>query len=146
MGERIMPEWEHELREMLAHLDVLYDGGDPQPRALHLDDESHTGGDDSDTRGYGDLDASMLAMEAGAVRTDMEATLARLDQLTSAGQLDRTVRDDFVIAMRALVRSLPSRPTPAQRAEWQLTSAAAALHLSRAVMRLSFRMAPPLER
>jgi hypothetical protein len=141
-----MPEWEDELRDLLAHLDVLYDGRDLQPKALNPDGDGDAGGDDSDARGYGDLDASMLAMEAGAVRTDMEATLARLDQLTSAGQLDRTVRNDFVIAMRALVRPLPSRPSQAARAEWQLTSAAAALRLSRAVMRLSSRLAPPLER
>jgi hypothetical protein len=139
-----MPEWEDELRDLLAHLDVLYDGRDLQPRVLNSDEDADAGSDDA--AGYGDLDASMLAMEAGAVRTDMEATLARLDQLASAGQLDRTVRDDFVIVMRALVRSLPARPSPAARAEWQLTSAAAALRLSRAVMRLSFRMAPPLER
>ena len=140
-----MSDWEDEMRDLLAQLDVLYDGRIPNASpTLPPDDHGEDGADESDAIGLDEVDAS--AIEAKAVRTDMEATLARLDKLTSAGQLDRTVRDDFVIAMRAIVRPLPARPSPASREEWQITSAAAALHLSRAVMRLTFRMAPPLER
>ena len=138
-GERNMADWEDALRELLACLEVVYDG-----RASGTLPELPSRDDGADASG--ELDPSALALEARAVRTDMEATLARLDQLTQVGQLERAVRDDFVVAVRALMRPLPKRATPAEQEEWQVTSAAAALRLSRAVMRLTFRMAPPIER
>jgi hypothetical protein len=92
------------------------------------------------------FDASMLALEASAARTDTQATLDRLESLTRSGQLEPEVREDFVHTLRAITRTPPRRASEAMRNEWQIETTAAVLHFSRLVLRLTYRMAPPIER
>jgi plasmid stabilization system protein ParE len=142
-----MRNWEDDLQEVLARLDVLYgqnpsDGGS----GTLLDGAAEENSNECDDSGSRQLDASMLELEASAVQTDMEATLARLGQLIRAGHLDPEVREDVVFVHEALKRTIPRRASQSARDDWQITSVAAVLHLSRALMRLTFRLAPPLER
>jgi hypothetical protein len=142
-----MRNWEDDLQDLLARLDVLY-GQHPSDAqsAAPLDGAADDGGNECDDSGSRQLDASMLELEAAAVQTDMEATLARLGQLIRAGHLDPEVREDVVFVHEALKRTIPKRASQSLRDDWQITSVAAVLHLSRALMRLTFRLAPPLER
>jgi hypothetical protein len=150
-----MPDWEAELRDLLARLDVSYerrasemeahlppDTADEQPNE-GFEDGSEIGSDEPDVVRVG---APVFAVDPKDVRRDMEATLARLDKLTRTGQLERDIYDDIVISLHAVMRPLPRTLTPSKRTDWRLTSTSAALRLSRALMRLSFRMAPPIER
>jgi hypothetical protein len=142
-----MPDWEAELKDLLAQLDVLYDLGEPDFSAdLPTDETDEETVDEANDTRAAQFDTSMLALEARAARADTRATLARLESLTRSGQLDPEVRDDIVIALRTLMRPLPRRASQSMMNEWQIESTTAVLRLSRAIMRLTFRMAPPIER
>lgn len=145
-----MPEWEAELKDLLAQLDVWYDLRDPDIAADlpadETDDETVDAFDEPGADQAGQFDPAVLALTSSAARTDTQATLARLESLMRSGQLEPEVREDFVHTLLAITRKPPRRASESVRGEWQLETTAALLHFSRLVMRLTFRMAPPVQR
>lgn len=141
-----MGNWEDDVQDLLARLEVNYGQRAPGAESGVPPYDDGDGGNECEDSGSRQLDASMLELEAAAVQTDMEATLARLTQLSQAGHLDPEVCKDVEIVHEALKRTIPKRASQAARDDWQITSDAAVLHLSRALMRLTVRLAPPLER
>ncbi len=147
-----MPDWEAELTALLNALDVSLErdslssesSGETSPAELDFD----PGADLESLDGAAlpaDLSIDQPALdddEVTAVRTEIEATLARVIHLTHTGHLDRALRDDVVFVLQALTRPRPT-PAPARdQDEWQLASAAAVLHFCRVVMRLTRSLTP----
>jgi phospholipase/lecithinase/hemolysin len=146
-----MADWESELQDLLRTLDVSLEQNalltiPAEPPALSafggaLADESDPS--DSMVRAFEqayeqptDL-ATPDGMEINAIRQEIEATVARVVSLTRAGQLDRAVRDDVVLVLRALTRPHPSMRNQQTHDDWHLASAAAILHFCRVVLRLT---------
>jgi hypothetical protein len=148
-----MPDWRSELETLLSQLHVTldhsqdndrpavirqaplrYDGraGDHEPEATYEPDPPpEEPVDESD--------------EVSAVRSEIEATVARVIALSDNGCIDSTLRDDVIFVLQALTRPVPqrilARATSKQqedaRQEWQLTSAAAVLRFCRIVLALT---------
>jgi hypothetical protein len=149
-----MPDWRSELEALLSQLHVTLDhsqdndrpavirqaplrydkqAGNLEPEAPHEPDPPPT----EELVDEGD--------EVSAVRSEIEATVARVIALSDNGCLDSTLRDDVIFVLQALTRPVPqrilARATSKQqedaRQEWQLTSAAAALRFCRIVLALT---------
>lgn len=157
-----MADWEAELATLLRELDVSLERDGLSER------RPDTQGTLADVAITGDLPAGgepasverdVLGLEpaspapgveddeVSAVRSEIEATLARVMHMTRAGQLEPALRDDVVFVLKALTRPRPAALRPRERHEWQLDSAAAVLHFCRMVLRLTRALAPetPLE-
>lgn len=147
-----MADWEAELTTLLRALDVsverdslsAYHGA-----ADHNGRSDLEAVDDLEPAELGSLSTDLVGEQAtvdvdevSAVRHEIEATLARVVQLTDTGQLDRALRDDVLFVLQALTRPRPSPPAHAERDEWQLASAAAVLHFCRVVLRLTRPLDP----
>src|SRR5215472_10832317 len=80
--------------------------------------------------------------EVSAVRSELEATVARVVALARAGRIDTALCEDVVFVLQALTRPAPryasvrtSRKKQMEaRQEWQLASAAAVLRFCRIVL------------
>jgi hypothetical protein len=142
-----MPNWQAELEQLLARLQVSMDRGIATETA--------------DGNAYMDAPPAGVARkmvgpsnyapseevapvdgeEVTAVRNELEATVRRVFAMAKAGQIEPSLRDDVLFVLQALTRPHPRRPRPASpddsSGEWQLASAAAVLHFCRIVLRLS---------
>ncbi len=146
-----MADWQGELRALLASLDVSLD---PDPSAsngrtrhevadepVYPDDRA----DERDAETVGSDEHPPEGIEVSAVRSEMEATLARVVQLVRSGQMERALRDDVIYVLRALTRPGPEKSLPRaarqvareSAQEWNLASAAAVLRFCRIVLRLT---------
>lgn len=149
-----MPDWRSELEALLSQLHVTLDHSQDSDRSavirqapLRYDGQA---GDVEPEASYepDPPPAEELADEAdevSAVRSEIEATVARVIALSDNGCIDSTLRDDVIFVLQALTRPVPprilSRATSKQqedaRQEWQLTSAAAVLRFCRIVLALT---------
>lgn len=143
-----MADWQGQLADLLASLNVSLDPNDSVPRATDLRAESFsrmpvpTGETPPPAMSVEDMPAD--GDEVSAVRSEMEFTVARVVQLERAGLIDRVMRDDVIYVLQALTRPAPPFPRstlPLRRRhdtsqEWNLASAAAVLHFCRFVHRL----------
>jgi hypothetical protein len=149
-----MADWRAELDTLLSHLNVSLEQGIAPGRH---DGAAQRGRDEDATLDELDADARVPAEasqgedaladgdEVSAVRSEIEATVRRVIELTQAGKLDTSLRDDVVFVLQALTRPRPrgvqSRPrrrgAEDSSSEWQLASAAAVLHFCRIVLRLT---------
>jgi hypothetical protein len=114
-----MPYWEDELNDLLESLGVTSEN---QPERAQTPQAELA---------PGDIEAEQISL----VNHEMQATVQEVTQLVRAGHLDPALRDDIMHVLRALVRPAPNG-TP-DRAEWQLTSAAAVLHFCRVALRMA---------
>jgi len=125
-----MPDWRSELETLLSQLHVTLDQSlefAPELDPLLLDDPVDEGD------------------EVSAVRSEIEATVARVIALADDGCIESTLRDDVIFVLQALTRPVPqrilARATSKQqedaRQDWQLTSAAAVLRFCRIVLTLT---------
>jgi len=125
-----MPDWQSELETLLSQLHVTLDQSlefAPELDPLLLDDPVDEGD------------------EVSAVRSEIEATVARVIALADDGCIESTLRDDVIFVLQALTRPVPqrilARATSKQqedaRQDWQLTSAAAVLRFCRIVLTLT---------
>jgi hypothetical protein len=125
-----MPDWQSELETLLSQLHVTLDQSlefSPELDPLLLDDPVDEGD------------------EVSAVRSEIEATVARVMALADDGCIESTLRDDVIFVLQALTRPVPqrilARATSKQqedaRQDWQLTSAAAVLRFCRIVLALT---------
>ena len=163
-----MPDWRSELETLLSQLHVSLDSpyGAEQPRM----DAATTGNPGkaskaerkkprrqaapaTDTESdipweLGPLvaeDPVEDGAEVSAVRSEIEATIARVVNLAETGCIEGSLRDDVIFVLQALTRPAPRRLLPrasakAQeeaRQEWQLTSVAAVLRFCRIVLALT---------
>jgi hypothetical protein len=125
-----MPDWQSELETLLSQLHVTLDQSLEFPPELDplLQDDPVDEGD-----------------EVSAVRSEIEATVARVMALADDGCIESTLRDDVIFVLQALTRPVPqrilARATSKQqedaRQDWQLTSAAAVLRFCRIVLTLA---------
>jgi hypothetical protein len=125
-----MPDWQSELETLLSQLHVTLDQSLeflPELDPLLQDDPVDEGD------------------EVSAVRSEIEATVARVMALADDGCIESTLRDDVIFVLQALTRPVPqrilARATSKQqedaRQDWQLTSAAAVLRFCRIVLTLT---------
>ncbi len=144
-----MPNWQAELEQLLASLNVNIDRGMATHSMRHspLINSGSSAFDDFDPSlvpdpAIGREDAAPDGDEVAAVRNEIEATVRRVVAMTESGLLEASVRDDVLFVLQALTRPQPHHRrrqlSPADSSgEWQLTSAAAVLHFCRIVLRLT---------
>lgn len=155
-----MPNWQRDLEALLAELDVALDAAASAPewgvpllatRILPLDDvpEHDLTGEACAPGVVSGADGlSEDAIEISAVRSEIAATIARMQALAEAGRIDQSLRDDVIFVLRALTRPRPflrhagavaaEDAADAESArEWQLASAAAVLRFCRIVLKLT---------
>jgi hypothetical protein len=150
-----MADWEAELATLLRELDVSLERdalSDRRPKSQGA--LANATGRPPATEEPAAVDGDSLGLEmatqapgveddeVSAVRSEIEATLARVMHMTRAGQLEPALRDDVVFVLKALTRPRPAALRPRERHEWQLDSAAAVLHFCRVVLRLTRALAP----
>jgi hypothetical protein len=154
-----MADWRAELDTLLSHLNVSLEQGVATSRhdgAAERDRDEDVTLVELDVASPEDVeapqgeDALADGDEVSAVRSEIEATVRRVIELTQAGKLEPSLRDDVVFVLQALTRPRPrgvqSRPrrrtAEDSSSEWQLASAAAVLHFCRIVLRLAQAVAP----
>jgi hypothetical protein len=162
-----MPDWQAELAALLAELHVSLDGA-----ALANRDSAGTGHDAHGEGAFvapptdgmeaelpwelGALTAEELpddGDEVSAVRSELEATVARVVALAWAGRIDTALCEDVVFVLQALTRPAPRfasvrtsrKKLTEARQEWQLASAAAVLRFCRIVLSLTNALASQAE-
>ncbi len=143
-----MADWQGQLADLLASLNVSLDPNESVPRATDLRAESFSRmpipTDEMPPAALGVDDMPADGVEVSAVRSEIEFTVARFVRLERAGLIDRVMRDDVIYVLQALTRPAPQLPRPTlprrRRAdpyqEWNLASAAAVLRFCRLVHRL----------
>lgn len=143
-----MADWQGQLADLLASLNVSLDPNESLPRATDLRAESLSRmtipTDEMPPAAMSVEDVVVDGDEVSAVRSEIEFTVARVVRLERAGLIDRVMRDDVIYALQALTRPAPPfpRPTLPRRRrhdpsqEWNLASAAAVLRFCRLVHRL----------
>jgi hypothetical protein len=151
----MMADWQGELRALLASLDVSLD---PDPsisngrtRQNVAEGPARANGRSAEQERTRDGEAPgpdehpAEDIEVSAVRSEMEATLARVMSLVQSGHMEPELRDDVIYVLRALTRPGPEKMLPRavrqfvreSAQEWNLASAAAVLHFCRIVLRLT---------
>jgi hypothetical protein len=149
-----MPDWRSELETLLSQLHVTLDHSQDSDRPavirqapLRYDGQAG----DAEAEASYEPDPPLAdelvdeGDEVSAVRSEIEATVARVIALSDNGCIDSTLRDDVIFVLQALTRPVPqrilARATSKQqedaRQEWQLTSAAAVLRFCRIVLALT---------
>src|SRR5215467_10645677 len=149
-----MPDWQSELETLLSQLHVTLDQSQDNDR-LGLARKAPPGQQPCVGESEGEAPAELDPLlqedpvdegdEVSAVRSEIEATVARVIALADDGCIESTLRDDVIFVLQALTRPVPprilARATSKQqedaRQEWQLTSAAAVLRFCRIVLALT---------
>lgn len=142
-----MADWQGQLADLLASLNVSLDPNESVPRATDLRAESlsrmQTPSDELPPPVMSAEDLPAEGDEISAVRSEIEFIVARVVRLERAGVIERVMRDDVIYVLQALTRPAPPapRPTLARRRrpdpyqEWNLSSAAAVLRFCRLIHR-----------
>lgn len=142
-----MADWQGQLADLLASLNVSLDPNESVPRATDLRAESFSRmpipTEEAPPPVLSAEDIPVEGDEVSAVRSEIEFIVGRVVRLERAGVIDRVVRDDVIYVLQALTRSAPPapRPTLARRRrhdadqEWNLASAAAVLRFCRLIHR-----------
>ncbi|HEY7339874.1 MAG TPA: hypothetical protein VH591_03250 [Ktedonobacterales bacterium] len=141
-----MADWQGQLADLLASLNVSLDPNESVPRAIDLRSESFSRmpipTEETQPSGVSAEDAPIEGIEVSAVRSEIEFIVARVVELERAGAIDRVLRDDVIYVLQALTRPAPltPRPTLLRRRhdadqEWDLASAAAVLRFCRLIQR-----------
>ncbi|HEX6542732.1 MAG TPA: hypothetical protein VF040_13335 [Ktedonobacterales bacterium] len=147
-----MADWQGQLADLLASLNVSLDPNESVPRATDLRADSLSRMPiPTDETPPPVLSAEEMPVEGDeitAVRSEIEFIVARVVRLERAGMIGRVMRDDVIYVLQALTRPAPPAPRPTltrrRRSdpyqEWNLASAAAVLRFCR----LIHRQLPPL--
>ena len=151
-----MADWQGELEALLTELRVTLEPETPtsasQYAPLELALGPFVGATELSSPSLDDALADQDEMpgaadEIVAIRSEIEATVARVVALARARRVHSTMRDDVILVLRALTRPQAptadgeaSAPTAAVEEEWQLTSAAAVLRFCRIVQQLTLTL------
>ena len=142
-----MADWQGQLADLLASLNVSLDPNESVPRAIDLRSESFSRmpvpTDEMPPSVVSAEDAPVEGVEVSAVRSEIEFIVARVVELERAGAIDRVLRDDVIYVLQALTRPAPPTPRPTlslrrrhdSDQEWDLASAAAVLRFCRLIQR-----------
>jgi len=141
-----MADWQGQLADLLASLNVSLDPNESVPRAIDLRSESFSRmpipTEETTPSGASAEDAPVEGVEVSAVRSEIEFIVARVVDLERAGVIDRVLRDDVIYVLQALTRPAPPTPRPTllrrrhdADQEWDLASAAAVLRFCRLIQR-----------
>jgi hypothetical protein len=141
-----MADWQGQLADLLASLNVSLDPNESAPRSTDLRGESFSRlpvpTDEVPSAVASIEDTPSEGVEVSAVRSEIEFIVARVVELERAGVIDREVRDDVIYVLQALTRPAPPpRPALSLRRrydsdqEWNLSSAAAVLRFCRLIQR-----------
>ncbi len=142
-----MADWQGQLADLLASLNVSLDPNESVPRATDLRAESFSRMpipiEEAPPNALSAEEAPADGIEVSAVRSEIEFIVAHVVRLERAGVIDRVVRDDIIYVLQALTRPIPPapRPTLTRRRrrdpyqEWDLASAAAVLRFCRLIHR-----------
>jgi hypothetical protein len=143
-----MADWQGQLADLLASLNVSLDPNESVPRATDLRTESFSRmpipTEEAPPAVLSAEDMPVEGEEVSAVRSEIEFIVARVVRLERAGVIDRVVRDDVIYVLQALTRPAPPAPRPTltrrrrhdSDQEWNLASAAAVLRFCRLIHRL----------
>lgn len=143
-----MADWQGQLADLLASLNVSLDPNESVPRSTDLRAESHSRlpvpTDELLPAVLGGEEMPGDGEEISAVRSEIEFIVGRVVRMERAGLIDRVIRDDVIYVLQALTRPAPPFPRPTlplrrrhdPSQEWNLSSAAAVLRFCRLVHRL----------
>src|SRR5690242_13875051 len=141
-----MADWQGQLADLLASLNVSLDPNESAPRAIDLRAESFSRmpiPTEEAPPAINAEDAPVEGVEVSAVRSEIEFIVARVVELERVGVIDRVQRDDVIYVLQALTRPAPPTPRPTlslrrrhdSDQEWDLASAAAVLRFCRLIQR-----------
>ena len=142
-----MADWQGQLADLLASLNVSLDPNESAPRATDLRADSFSRmpipTEEAPPTILSAEEMPADGVEVSAVRSEIEFIVARVVRLERTGVIDRVVRDDVIYVLQALTRPAPPapRPTLSRRRrhdpyqEWNLASAAAVLRFCRLIHR-----------
>ncbi len=142
-----MADWQGQLADLLASLNVALDPNESIPRSTDLRAESFSRmpvpTEEASSAGVSSEDVPVEGIEVSAVRSEIEFIVARVVELERTGVIDRVLRDDVIYVLQALTRPAPHAPRPTLSLrrrhdpdqEWDLASAAAVLRFCRLIQR-----------
>ena len=142
-----MADWQGQLADLLASLNVSLDPNESVPRAIDLRAESFSRmpvpTEEAPPAAVSAEDLPVEGVEVSAVRSEIEFIVARVVELERSGVVDRVLRDDVIYVLQALTRPAPPTPRPTlslrrrhdSDQEWDLASAAAVLRFCRLIQR-----------
>ncbi len=140
-----MAGWEQELAELLRELGVTQEEPKthlrPTGKLMHSDARHReqpadaiilgdTGGSEADDEEAWESDLSLM-------RREIDSIVHQVIHLMQRGDLDKSLKDDVMVVLRALRRRAAVTQQAATGDEAYLESAAAMLHFCRLVLRLS---------
>lgn len=141
-----MADWQGQLADLLASLNVSLDPNESIPRATDLRADSLSRmpvPTEEAPPAITAEEAPVEGIEVSAVRSEIEFIVARVVGLERTGVIDRVLRDDVIYVLQALTRPAPPAPRPTlslrrrhdSDQEWDLASAAAVLRFCRLIQR-----------
>ena len=141
-----MAGWQDELAELLRELGVTQEEPKTHPRSTSRPMRSdvkrrpHSGDAPTDAfmadDGEGDNGDTWMT-DLSSMRREVESIVRQVIQLMQRGDLDKSLKEDVMVVLRALRRRSMVTQQAAASDEAYLESAAAMLHFCRLVLRLS---------
>ena len=140
-----MAGWEEELAELLRELGVTQEEPKthlpPASRFMHSDVKRRE--PDADAIILGDIgggqayDDDAWLSDLSSMRREIDSIVRQVINLMQRGDLDKSLKEDVLVVLRALRRRAAVTQQAAASDEAYLESAAAMLHFCRLVLRLS---------
>ena len=139
-----MAGWEQELAELLRELGVTQEERKtdlrPSGRLIHSDVKRREQAGDAVIMGDvggGEADDNMWVSDLSLIRREIDSIVHQVIHLMQRGDLDKSLKEDVMVVLRALRRRSAVTQQAATGDEAYLESAAAMLHFCRLVLRLS---------
>ncbi len=140
-----MAGWEQELAELLRELGVTQEEPKthlrPTGKLMHSDTRHREQPEDTIILGdIGDSEADdeeVWELDLSLMRREIDSIVHQVIHLMQRGDLDKSLKDDVMVVLRALRRRAAVTQQAATGDEAYLESAAAMLHFCRLVLRLS---------
>ncbi len=140
-----MASWEQELAELLRELGVTQEEHKthqrPPGKLMHSDVKRREQAGDAivlgDIRGGEADDEDVWVSDLSLMRREIDSIVHQVIHLMQRGDLDKSLKEDVMVVLRALRRRSAVTQQAAIGDEAYLESAAAMLHFCRLVLRLS---------
>ena len=139
-----MAGWEQELAELLCELGVTQEEPKthlrPTSKLMHSDVKRREPAADAiilGESGGGQGDDEAWVSDLSSMRREIDSIVRQVIHLMQRGDLDKSLKEDVMVVLRALRRRAAVTQQAASGDEAYLESAAAMLHFCRLVLRLS---------